>query len=638
MAIAIRLLILINLLAIAPSHAAISEHSLKAMRQSFLQAERYIKENREDDYFALSDTLKPYPLYPYLHYQWLAKHLDDNTAVLSFLHDYPHTRYAALLHNKWLAYLGKNKEWLTFINHYKKSNSRELQCYFAQAQYQMGQQQLALEKARELWLSGKSQASACDILFDWLKESSDFNPELVWQRFEAALKQNNTQVAKQMPPLMPKAEGKMAETWLKLHDRPQLVKGKATWKRSYPNAGLLFAHAINRWLNNDVHAALKSWDAEKNRLRVPSDVATDTEKRLGMELAFKRDKRAYAHLAKFSGDDSSAQEWRVRAALSQQNWHDVLAALDMLKDDLKQLEKWQYWRARALAATGKTDDARVIFAQLAKQRSFYGFMSADRLNNEIALNDHPITATHRELSSLQNHNEFQTVNELLAIDRRTEAALQWWHAISSLDAQQITTAAKLAQQWQWPSMAIFTIAKANYWDDVDLRFPLVYGTSIQNYASLQELDPALIFGLIRQESAFDEFAGSPAGAIGLMQLMPNTAKQIAGELNERWTNDFNLLNPLFNIKYGSAYFKKLLNRFNGNYALSIAAYNAGPNRIKHWLPNDHSLPADIWIETIPYKETRGYVSSVIMYTLIYQKRLSRNTLKISDFLADVKPS
>ena len=356
-----------------------------------------------------------------------------------------------------------------------------------------------------------------------------------------------------------------------------------------------------------------------------------------MELAFKRDKRAYAHLAKFAGDDPSAQEWRVRAALSQQHWHDVLAAVDTLGEDLKQLEKWQYWRARALAAIGKPDDARVIFAQLAKQRSFYGFMSADRLNNEIALNDHPISATHRELNSLQNNSEFQTVSELLAIDRRTEATRQWWHAISGLNAQQLTVAAKLARQWEWPSMAIFTVAKANYWDDVDLRFPLVYSTSIQDYASKQQLDPALVFGLIRQESAFDEFAGSPAGAIGLMQLMPRTAEQIAGELKETWSNDFNLLNPAVNIKYGSAYFKKLLNRFKGNYALSIAAYNAGPNRIKHWLP-DNTLPADIWIETIPYKETRGYVSSVIMYTLIYQKRLSRNTLKISDFMTEVKPS
>lgn len=637
MRILVRLLLSIHLLAISACPAVASERSLSAMRQTFLQAERYIKQHRDNDYFALSDTLKNYPLYPYLHYQWLIKHLDDNAAIQSFLHDYPHTRYATLLHGKWLANLGNKQQWFSFIRQYKITDNTELQCYFAQAQYQMGEQQRSMEKAKQLWLSGKSQPAACDPLFERLQNEADFESNWVWQRFEAALGHNNTQLAKQILPLLPESQRKMAETWLQLHHQPQRVKDKAAWKRNDSKAGLLFAHAIRRWLDSDPQAALQVWDAEKKRFNIPAELVADIEKRLGLELAFRRDSRAYQRLSQHAGNDPSAQEWRVRAALSQQNWQNVLLALDALDDTLKRQDKWQYWRAKALSASQQHQQAQAILSELAKQRSFYGFMAAEQLQQPIALNHHPITVSDHELNTLQQNSEFQAVGELLAIERRTEATRQWWHAIAGLDSHQLSVAAKLAQYWQWPSMAIFTIAKAQHWDDTDLRFPLAFDHLIQDYAKQQQLDPALIFGLIRQESAFDEFAGSSAGAMGLMQLMPKTAKQIAGEFKEPWRNDFNLLIPAINIKYGSAYFKKILSRYDGHYALAIAAYNAGPNRIQQWLPSKHSLPADIWIETIPYKETRGYVSSVIMYAMIYQQRLLRSGLKVADLLADVKP-
>lgn len=637
MRITIRLLLLMHLLTAVASPAAASERSLSAMRQTFLQAEQYIKQNRDNDYFALSDTLRDYPLYPYLHYQWLTKHLDEDTAIQTFLHDYPATRYATALHSRWLGYLGKKQQWLSLIRQYKNTNDTELQCYYAQAQYRIGEQRPALEKAMQLWLDGKSHPVACHPLFEWLQNSPGFSTDLIWQRFQAALQRSDGQLAKQLLPLFPAADRKMADLWLTLHNQPEKVKDKAAWKRNYAKAGLLFSHAIRRWSDNNPQAALSVWNAEKKHFHIPADRIADTEKRLGMELAFIRDKRAYSLLSQQAGNDPSAQEWRVRAALSQQNWKHVLSALDALDDTLKQQDKWQYWRAKALEANRQTQQAQTILTALAKQRSFYGFMAAAQLQWPIALNRHPLAVSKQELKDLQNDSAFQVVRELLAIERRTEATRQWWHAIADLDNHRLQVAAKLAEEWQWPSMAIFTISKAKHWDDTDMRFPLVFTGLIQEQASQQQLDPALIFGLIRQESAFDEFAGSGAGAMGLMQLMPKTAKRIAGELNDRWRNDFNLLIPAINIKYGSTYFKKMLAQYDGHYALAIAAYNAGPNRVKHWLPKNQSLPADIWIETIPYKETRGYVSAVIAYAMIYQERLSRNSLKLTELLADIRP-
>ena len=637
MRIAVRLFLLFTLLTITASVAISSDLSLRAMRKTFLQAEQYIKQDRESDYFALADSLKNYPLYPYLQYQWLKKHLDDSESVQGFLHDYITNRYAPLLYTQWLAHLGQTGQWPLFIQHYKKSNNTELQCYFAQAQYLNQQQTAALETAKQFWLTGKSLPAACDSLVEAFKTSTNFNSDLVWQRFQAALKQNNTPLATQLLALFSKNDRKMAETWLSLHNKPYQIKKAAAWKKSYPHAGVLFAHAITRWLEDDPQAALQVWDAQKKSFKIPADIGADTEKRLGMALAFRHDNRAYSRLSQYAGNDESAREWRVRAALSQQNWQDVLTAINALNESQKSEDKWQYWQAKALAASGQPQQADTVFKTLAKHRSFYAFMAAELLKQDIVLNHQPVLVTDQEIDQLESNDEFQAVTELLAIDRRAEATRQWWHAITELDAHQLTIAAKLAEKWQWPALAIFTVAKANHWDDMTLRFPQPYSEVIQTNAAMQQLDPAIVYALIRQESAFDEYAGSSAGAMGLMQLMPKTAKEIAGELNENWNNNFNLVVPSINIRYGSFYFKKVLNQLNDHLVLAIAAYNAGPYRVQQWLPKNQSLPADIWIETIPYKETRGYITSVLMYAMIYQQQLHRNTLNISNLLVAIKP-
>jgi len=180
-----------------------------------------------------------------------------------------------------------------------------------------------------------------------------------------------------------------------------------------------------------------------------------------------------------------------------------------------------------------------------------------------------------------------------------------------------------------------TLVKADYWDDLALRFPLQYSNQIQSNANSMSLEPALVFGLMRQESMLDSKAMSAVGARGLMQIMPETGKEIARELNDSWQTANSLFIPDINIRYGTFYFKRLLNQFDGHFALATAAYNAGPSRVNKWLSTKRSLPADVWVETIPFKETRKYVSSVLAYTIIYQQRLQGKALKMHELLPDM---
>lgn len=596
-------------------------------RKSFLQAEQFIEQDRDQEYLEQAFMLKGYVLYPYLHYQWLKKHLDDEDAIEEFLLEYQQSRYAKALRQKWLVYLGKSQLWSAFLEQYRNTEDIELQCYAALAAYHTGNAGAALNKAAQLWLNGRALPAACDSLFDLLKAAPRFTPELVWQRFHEALRQDNQQLASQLSGLLPEQERPNADLWLKLHRQPALVKQADDWKLHYPQAGSLFAYAINRWLDRDVQAALPVWDAEKSHFTLPRPLVVATENHLAVQLALNHDNRAYDRLAQLPEKEAAGREWQVRAALYQQNWPQVDIAINALTAEEQQQDKWRYWQARSWAMTGNEAAAGDSFRQLAAKRSFYGFLAANRLKQKIVVPDQPLQVEQTDIQQMRAQEEFQVVSELLAINRKAEAKKQWWYAVAGLNQAGLLTAAKLAQQWQMPALAIFTVARANAWDDMDLRFPLFYGQQIQAGASASELDPALVYGLIRQESAFDEQAESPAGAKGLMQIMPKTGQQIAAELKQAWKGQGSLFDPELNIRYGSLYYKTLLRQFNGNHVLSTAAYNAGVNRVKRWLPENQALPGDIWIETIPYKETRNYVGLVLQYALIYQERLHGNSLK-----------
>lgn len=636
-----RRLILLMGLSVVTFTATADEMDLPTLRKTFLQAELAVNEQRDADYFALEALLKKYPLYPYLRYQWLKKnHLDDDTNIKQFLDDYTGSRYALLLRQKWLQQLAAQKRWPNFLNAYTGSDDAELQCYFGLALLNDSQTSKAMDMAKTLWLSGKSQPEQCDALFTAFRNSADFTTDLIWKRFQAAIQLDNQALATHLSRSLSGSDADLAEAWLKLHRHPELLKTSKDWKR-YPQASALLVHALDRWLEIDTEQALAFWNTQKSQFYIAADSLAYLEKRIAMTLAFKQDPRAYAALSRLNSPDEAAREWRVRAALRFQAWPDVITAITALNNEEQHREKWQYWQARSLAELGQATAATIIYQQLAANRSFYGFLAADKLQRPISITDKPVELSQVQLDQLQQQNDIQIAFELLAIDRKQEAKRQWWHAISKLDQTQLMVAAKLAQQWHWPAQAIFTIAKANHWDDVALRFPLEFSQTILDKAQALPLDPAMIFGLIRQESAFDELADSPAGAKGLMQLMPKTARQIADELHDNSIDsnkiDAQLLLPSVNINYGAYYYKKLQQQFHGQDVLAIAAYNAGSNKVKRWLPEKQTLPADIWIETIPYKETRQYVGSVLMYALVYQQRLHRESLKMKDFLNPIPP-
>jgi soluble lytic murein transglycosylase len=639
--------------------------SLDRQRSGFLQAERLLAQGNTDEFLRINATLSDYPLYPYLQYLWLKDNLSQSDQVQSFLAAFKDTRYAGLLRSKWLDYLAKSDRWSDFIQNYiakdgvyavnlsgagsviakdgvstvilsdtKAPENIALQCQYHLAIYKTGDQQLALNEAQRLWLTGDSLPVECDPLVSVLIASFRLTPELLWQRFELALDKDNVSVAQYLQRSMGLADQNVADVWLRVHQNPLLIEADGFLS---PSMGGLFAHGIERLMSTNLSLAVSLWDERKARFQIDNQIVRKQERSLAIVLARSRNSAAYDRLKQLTITDPEINEWKVRAALLEQNWQHVTEVLSGLTAQEQLDPKWQYWQARSLDKVGDAVRAQQAYAKLAEDRSYYGFLAADTVNKPYQVLNRPVFLLENELENLANSSDFKVVREFNALNRDLEAERQWWYAVKKLSKERMMSAAKLAQLWRRDQLAIATLVKADYWDDLDLRFPVYYSSQVHRNASLQNLDPSLVFGLIRQESTFNKDAESVVGARGLMQVMPKTGMQIAHDLNEKWQSDNSLFNPDQNIRYGAFYYKQLLKKFHGNSALAIAAYNAGGGRVAKWLPSFGAMPADIWIEIIPFKETRKYVTSVLSYAIIYQQLIQRKGLKIKDLMLDVLP-
>ena len=332
-------------------------------------------------------------------------------------------------------------------------------------------------------------------------------------------------------------------------------------------------------------------------------------------------------------DNLEAQERRLRAAIGQRDWARIADWVRRMPDREEKRDRWLYWQARAEAALGQEQAAQATFAAAARQRSLWGLLAADRLGLPYPLDSRPVPVEPARLQRLAALPALDRIRELGHLGREADQRREWRTLTRDLAVPDLQAAALLATGLDWHDQAILTLARTDYWDDLELRFPLAYRELVEDQAWQTGLPADWIFGVIRQESVFNPDIASEAGALGLMQLMPGTAKDLAAEAGDPAPGRAAILAPARNIDLGSRYLARMRDRF-GHAALATAAYNAGPNRVARWLP-DRCTEADLWITTIPYAETRGYVERVLAYRVIYQRRLGLEPVRLSDLLPPI---
>lgn len=606
-----------------------------ATESRYEQRERYktllyqIKTNQHSRYESNKAELANYPLYPYLEYQSLIHRLSRQSSanIIQFVDQYSDTPLASQLMQNWLYSLGKKGEWQTFITHYdpEANNTKENACFHAYALWRNKQVEQALQAAANLWLVAYSQPDECDPIFKVWRDNGGLTAEIAWQRYETAIMANQVTLANYLERYISREDKSTAARLKRFHVQPKrLISENATGPDTERGRRIL-AHGIERLAKRDSTAALKTLKSVESRYQFEPDVLTYLYNVIGIRLA--RNIETLPLLESLPIDLTEDQDLvaaQLLTQIKQLNWSSALVYLNLLPEEAQQSFRWQYWQGRILLGSRSEADiqqGRTIFQSLAKERSFYGFLAADALKLPYSYEDAPETITHEQVHALEETPGVQRALELFSLGEMTRARREWRFTTQDFSNIELRIAARVAEKWGWHEQAIRSMITAKAWDDLAPRFPLAYQDNFIAGSRTEDIPVTWSMAIARQESAFMADAKSSGGALGLMQLMPATARQVAKESGISLRSSSELTDPLTNIKLGTAYLGKMFRRFNHNRILASAAYNAGPSRVDRWL--DSSLPLDVWIETIPFSETRNYVQNVLVFSSIYSRKLDQ---------------
>ena len=313
--------------------------------------------------------------------------------------------------------------------------------------------------------------------------------------------------------------------------------------------------------------------------------------------------------------------WKLATLLRHNQWKEIQELHSLLPREQQNSMQWRYWFAVSLEKTGQSNLAFEQLKVIAQERDYYGYKAATRLKLPAKLNHSPVFIPDEITQQVTNSANVERARELYTLERYVDASREWRVQLERMNSpEQIMAAAKIANSWGWFNQAIVTIAKAKHWDDTDIRFPTAFKEDYLAMEKKVNLPAQWLMGVTRQESAYGPFAVSGAGAYGLMQVLPSTAKIYSKKLGIGYSNQRDLFDSQTNIAMGSHYLQLRFNELEQNPIYASAAYNAGKHRIDKWKPFGKH-PTEIWIEAIPYTETRDYIKKVMTYRQIYALKL-----------------
>ncbi|MHB1512961.1 MAG: transglycosylase SLT domain-containing protein [Acidiferrobacter sp.] len=617
--------------------------SLGLDRARYQQALTALNEERYDRFRQLYGEMDGYIARPYLRYHYLMDRMrhDRPQAVAAFLARHGQLPVAVKLRRAWLKFLARRHEDKRFLAFYVPAFDSDvaLHCDDLVARARSGQNVAAAVQA--VWLTGQSLPRSCQgLTARWLRAGGADQAHL-WARAKLAMRAGNTKLLKRLQAALSPDHALWVARWLALSAHPAQTLAHLDYPLTLRRARHIVRQAVVSLGYRSPTLAMTLWQQLRAKQPVLGEDNNYVLRGLGLIGAADHLPVALSWLAaavpKGQGNGQLAR-WRVRAALREQAWGDVLMFIDAMPHAVQKAHEWQYWRARALASMGHKRQAHAIFAKLARHFGYYGFLAAGRLGLPYHIPNVPLTAPAAVIRSVERRPDIRLARELFRLHQHREARAVWFQGLHGLSEDQIEAAGLLASRWGWGDCAILTVAGTGAKHALSIRFPLLYRSLIEADAGRNKIDPAWVYGIIRQESAFIFDARSDVGALGLMQLMPETGFITAREIHLSITGDRDLIDVANNVDVGTHYLADVLLRARGEEPVATAAYNAGPTAAISWLPVRRALPADIWIETIPYRQTRGYVKNVLTFTAIYDYLLKGRQDALKYRMAPVTPA
>jgi soluble lytic murein transglycosylase len=594
-----------------------------AQRPTFKQAYAAAQQGG-DGWRQLAAGLHDYPLYPYLPAAALEHDIQqvDRASVEAYLRQYAGWIPAADLRSAFLRELARRQDWNDFLAMYQPGLGDTLSCDALQARLARGDK-LDFDKDLSTLWAKPNLPSTCDPVLQAAHDQGLLDTARVWNRIDRALDAGQSGTVASLAAWLPLDDNAAAlQLALALRDPAAALAAAAQWADT-PRHTQAVTLALSRLARRQSDRADAAWQQLQSRFSFSERQRDRILYALALFHATDFDDHALARLIALPAavQTDTSREWRVRVALARQNWSAVLAGIDAMPASQQQDGEWQYFRARALAALGRGEEAQQLFDSQASQATFFGFLAADKLDQPYAICPLTLADDPQREQSLLAMPGLRRALELYAVDLPKLARREWTRALQGADEATVRVAADLANKRGWYDRAVFTLSSGDALRLYKLRFPLASQDGLVPQAEQAGVDPAWAYGILRAESAWMSDAHSGADARGLMQLLPGTGALVAKRNGLAWGGGDTLYDPAINVALGTRYLAHLAERFNGSPWLASAAYNAGPNRVDQWLAARGTLTPDLFVATIPFRETREYVARVMAFSVIYDWRL-----------------
>ncbi len=623
----------------SPTHADVLANARADFKQAYARVDAGASEAAD------RASLRQYVLYPYLQAARIRAELTRNPApseqvddaAATFLKRHGEEPVSRTLRSAWLTSLAKRAQWSKFLDFYTPSNDDALSCFELTARIEMQRTDGLQEAIATRWLTPRN-LSDCERPFAWLKEQGQLTPALIEQRARLALKENDAALAQRLAAELPAERATPIVQWAALIERPaREIDGLiAAPTRKVENDALLAGWS--RLVRTDREGAHARFDRLVETRRLDPQAASPYALALALSLSWNRQAEALPFFERVAPEDfnEAALEWRARSALWHEQWSLAAKTIAAMPDAQRKHARWRYWAARAAEAMGDRALARQLYAAILQDDNFYSVMAAARLGHALTPHPEKLVADSLQLQQLGAQLAFVRARELFLLDMHGPADAEWRAGFESLPEDARRQAVHLAAQWGWHDRAIATAAQLRVFNDYELLYPRPFNPPVRSAAQLTRLPADLIYSVMRQESLFRTDAVSSAGARGLLQLLPETARRTARTWQRSTPQPADLLRAEVNIPLGAAYLRNLIDKFEGQTIVALAGYNAGPRAAARWLPAQ-SIEPDVWIENIPYNETRTYVQRILWHSVVFAWLRTGEPQRTQTWLARVAP-
>lgn len=625
----------------APSADVLSQRSPDDI---FVQLREAARTNDAPRAAALAAMLTDYDVPSYVQYFQIKPRMFDRSGkalldtpddeIRAFLRTYEGQAIADRLRNDWLLVLGKRHDWQTFDAEYPKfvlDDDTQVKCYALMSRAARGEN--VTQAAIDLLTAPKYYGEGCVDMIGTLAANGQLPRKEVWHQIRLAYEENYTSLGKQIADALGSVRPDDSLLDMAASRPAQILSRGVDGSEASRQLALL---ATVRMARSDAMLAASSFAGIAGNLS--QDERAIGWGAIGMRGALSQNPMAInwyrqAGNAKLS---NTAQEWKIRAALRAGDWNLVRTGIEAMPQALRDDGVWTYWYGRALREAGQGEAARAQFQKIASQPNFYGQLANEELGNKTTLPPRT-TVTKAEVDANSANPGFRRAAKFYDLGLRFEGNREWNWELRNMTDRQLLAAAQYANKIELFDRAVNTADRTKLEHDFTLRYLMPFRDKVEPRAAAVDLDEAWAYGLIRQESRFIINARSSAGAGGLMQIMPATAKMVARQIGMDYQPG--MMHDIdTNIRLGTSYLADIYNKFDGSAVLASAGYNAGPGRPRAWRSTlDRPVEGAIFAETIPFNETRQYVENVLSNTTYYAALITGRPQSLKERLGIILP-